>query len=321
MSTASSRAILRILKDLDGYLNRFNQSQRPALFEKLIAEAFSSILYLPFYTSDSDNSQIPNRVVWFGRTNPLSKAPPEKPDAIAHCCDFHVVVEATMKTGATQWSQEFGPSIRHCEDFCTGSGVSPRDAYVLVVCTQLHVDTYRSIRSHPRQEYRLVPLEVADVERILQTSILAFTVRHLELRGLFHSICDCIAASSSLAEFRTSVNDTIVQWQKNILRLEKDVFIGIKSYEIMRRIGRQHSRQYIGTTEILNRLQKHWVVNQYFKLIGNRIGTDAIEGALVSHSFAAKVGATYDDEQLFQPVPSIDFKQRGLRLIRAVEDA
>lgn len=43
--------------------------------------------------------------------------------------------------------------------------------------------------------------------------------------------------------------------------------------------------------------------------------------ALVSHSFAAKLGATYEDEQLFQPVPIADFRQRSLRLIHAVEEA
>jgi hypothetical protein len=309
--------MLRILKDFDGYLSQFNQSQWSTIFEQLIAEAFSNILYLPFYTSNNDNSQIPNRVVWLGSTNPLSKAPSEKPDAIAHCCDFHLVVEATMKTGTKQWSQEFAPSIRHCENLCADNGISPRDAYVLVVCTQLQVDTYRSIKSHPRQEYRLVPLEVADIARILQTSILAFTLRHLELRRLFHSICDGIVASSSLADFRGSANDAMAQWQKDVLRLEKSVFIGVKSYEAMRRIGRQH----IGATEILQRLQRHPVVNQYFKLIGDKVGADAIADALITHSFAARLGATYEDEQLFQPVPGVDFRQRSLRLIRAVEEA
>lgn len=277
---SSSRVILRGLKDLDGHLNQFNLSQRSAAFEQLIAKALSNILYLPFYTSNNDNSQIPNRVVWFGSTNPLSKSPPNKPDAIGHCCDFHIVVEATRKTGSTQCSQEFAQSIRHCENFCASNNISPQDAYVLVVCTQLHVDTYLSIKSHPKREYRLVPLEVADVAGILQTSILAFTLRHLELRGLFNSICAGIVASSSLADFRRSVNDIMAQWQKDVLRLEKTVFVGVKSYEAMRRIGRQH----IGATEILQKLQKHPIVNQYFKLIDDKVGTDAIADALVTHS-------------------------------------
>jgi len=317
MSMTSSRAMLRILKDLDGYLSQFNQSQWSALFEQLVAEALSHMLYLPFYTSDNDDSQIPHRLVWLGGTTPLCKAPPEGPDAIAHCCNFHFVIEATMKTGSSQWSQEFASSIRHCEEFCSHNGIVPRDTYILLVCTQLHVDTYRSIKNHPRQEYRLIPLDIGDVVKILGTSILAFTLRHLEIRGLLHSICDCIVGSSSLADFRRSVNDAITQWQKDILRLEKDVFIGVKSYEVMRKIGRQH----IGATEILDRLQKHPVVNQYFKLIGDKVGTDMIADALVSHSFAAKLTATYDDEQVFQPVPSVDFRQRSLRLIRAVEEA
>jgi hypothetical protein len=108
----------------------------------------------------------------------------------------------------------------------------------------------------------------------------------------------------------------MAQWQKDVLRLEKTVFVGVKSYEAMQKIGRQH----IGATEILQKLQKHPVVNRYFKLIGDKVGADAIADALVTHSFAARLGTTYEDEQLFQPVPSVDFKHRGLRLIRAVEE-
>jgi hypothetical protein len=317
MPTPSTRVILRELKDPDGYVTRFDAAQQSAAFEQLVANALANILYLPFYASNNDDGRIPNRVVWFGSTSPLSKAAANKPDAIGYCCDFHIVVEATRKTGSSQWSQEFAQSIRHCEDFCTSSNTSLRDAYVLLICTQLHVDTYRSIKNHPRQECRLVPLEVADVAGILQTSILAFTLRHVELRCLLNSICGAIVASPSLADFRRSVTDTMAEWQRDVLRLEKTVFVGVKSYEAMRRIGRQH----IGATEILQRLQKHPVVNQYFKLIGDKVGADGITEALITHSFAARLGATYAGEQLFQPVSPVDFKQRSLRLIHAVEEA
>lgn len=310
----SYRTILRNLKNYNQYLAQFHQLQQSTYFEKLIAEAFSNILYLPFYTSDNDDPNIPNRLTWQGIINSVSKAPQGKPDAIAYCYNYYLIIEATLKTGANQWAQEFAQSIRHCEDFCNQNGIQQKDVFVLIVCTKLFRDTYRSIKNNPRQEYKLVPVEVSDLAKIFQASILAFTLRHLELRRLFHQISDCIRDSSSVRDFSESVDSSITRWQKDVLKLEKNAFIGVKSYEVMRKIG----RTYIGMSEILQKLQRHPIVNQYFNIIGEKIRSDTIEDSLIQQSFASRLTPTYEGEELFEPVPSVDFKGRGLRLIDTV---
>ncbi len=319
MLMASSQIILENLKNHDQYLTKFHETQQSTYFEQLIAEVFSHVFYLPLYTSDNDNNSIPHRVIWLGKNNPISKAPGGGPDAVAHCYNFHLIIEATRKTGTRQWSQEFAQSIEHCKDFCNETGIQKKDVVTLMICTNLHRYTYRSIKSNPRQEYKLVPIKVLDLVKILQTSILAFTLRHLELRKLLNQIYNCIRDSSSVQNFSDSVDSITTRWQKDVLKLEKSVFICVKSYEAMRKIVRTHGRIHIGVSEILQKLQGHPIVKQYFDIIGEVIMSDTIEDSLVQQSFASRIGLTYDGEEIFEPVPRVDFEGRSLRLINVVK--
>lgn len=313
---ASSRTILRNLRNLEDYLTLVLPSEKSAYFEKLIAETFSNILYLPFYTSDNDDPNITHRLTWQGSIIPVSKAPPGKPDAIARCNNYYLIIEATRKTHASQCSQEYASSIRHCEDFCNQNRILPKSVFVLLICTKLHTDTYRTIKNNSGEEKsKFILIKVSELEKILQTSILAFTLRHLELRKLFYKINDCIKDSSSLKAFSKSVDSSITEWQKEVFILEKNAFIGIKSYEVMRKIG----KNYISTSEILQKLQKHTIVKQYLNIIDDNISIKAIEDSLVQQSFAARLATTYYGEGLFDTLPYEDFKSRGLRLIDAVK--
>jgi hypothetical protein len=315
MIMVSSRTILRNLRNLKDYLTLFLPSEQPTYFEKLIAETFSNILYLPFYTSDNDDPNIPHRLTWQGSINSISKAPQGKPDAIAYCYNYYLIIEATLKTGASQCSKEYASSIRHCEDFCNQNGISQKDAFVLIICNELHRDTYRTIKNNFGEEKsKFIPIKVSELEKILQTSILVFTLRHLELWKLFHKISDCIRDSSSLITFSKSVDSSITEWQKEVFKLEKNAFIGLKSYEVMRKIR----RTYISTSDILQKLQRHTTVNQYFKIIGEKVKIVNIENGLVQQNFASRLTTTFDGEELFEPIPYLDFKERGLRLINAV---
>ncbi len=310
----SSRTILKNLKNIDNYLIKFGQ-KKPTYFELLIAEACSNIFHLPLYTIDNDDSSITNRVTWQGNNKNISKAPSGKPDAIIYCYNFCLIIESTLKTGVNQWTQEFAQSIRHCEDFCNNNDINPKDVFVLLICAKLYKDTYRSIKANLRQEYKIVPIEVYHLAKILQTSILAFTLRHVELRKLFNKILDCISNSSSINDFSLSMDTSIKTWQKDVLKLEKDSFIGLKSYEAMEKFERKH----VGVSEILKKLQELQVVKQYLNIIGDKINSSMIEESLINQSLAYKLIKTIiEDEVLFEPVPSMDFKVRSLRIIDKV---
>ena len=312
----SSKTILENLTSITAYLDQFHPSLRSAYFEKLIAETFSNILYLPFYTSDNDDPNIPCRLTWQGNNiKSVSKAPPGKPDAIAYCYSYCLIIEATQKNSVNQWTQEFAQSIRHCDDFCKQTNIHQKYVFILLVCTKLFNDTYQSIKNYIREEKsKIIPIEVPGLEKILQASILAFTLRQLDLCRLFHQINDCISKSSSLTDFSKLVGSVIIKWQKDILKLERNVFIGVKSYEVMLKIG----RSYIGMSEILKELNEDPIVNQYLDIIGEKIQCEIIENCLIQQSFASRIAITFDGEKLFEPVPCVDFKERGLRLIDAV---
>lgn len=316
----SARTILRNLKNLNQYLNRFHQSQQSTYFEQLLAEAFSNILYLPFYSCDNDDPYIRHRVTWHGSSNRISKAPGEMSDAIAYCYGFCFTIEATLRTGANQWAKEFAQSIRHCGDFCSSfcssTTIQPKDIFALLICTVLHRDTYRSVRSNPRAEYKLIPIEISDLSKILETSILAFTMKHLELRNLLNQISDSIRKTSSLDDFRSAVDSLLTNWQKGVLKVEKSAFVGVKSYEAMRKINRTH----IGTSEILQKLERHPTVKKYLKISGDELSCDIIADGLIQQSLAFQLSPTYEGEKLFSPVPFTDFRERGLRLIKTVEE-
>lgn len=307
----SSRTTLRNLKNRDEYLASFDPLQ-PTYFEHLVAEVFAHIFHLPFFTRADDDPNVPYRLTWQGSLNPASGAPQGVPDAIGYCYDFYLVIEATLKTGSKQGTQEFPLCIRHCEDFCSQTGARQKDVYSLLICPDLHTDTYRLVKNN--REHEVIPITVSDLARILETSILAFTIRHIQLRNLFHDISLCVRSSSSLRHFSLSVGNSIADWQRRVLKSEETAFIGLKSYETMIGIGRTH----IGMSEILEKLQKHRIVLQYLKIIGDKIRSDIIETSLVQHGLAFQLKPTYDGESLFQPIPPADFEGSRLRLINAV---
>jgi len=314
MIMVAPRTTLRYLRKYEQYLNTFPRNQRSIYFEKLIAQTFAGILNLPFYSSNNDDVNVRHRVTWCGSDIEPSAAPPG-PDAIARAYEFQILIEPTLKTGSNQWSQEFAASIRHGQDYVNQYGLTPTEVYVTLVAPKLHIDTLRSIRQQPRPQLNVIPIEVSSLIDILGTSIMAFSMRHLELRKLFNQICDCVNFSSSIPKFRESLSDTISRWQEDVLKLERNAFIGVKSYEVMRKIGRGH----IGTSEILDKLQRHPLVTQYLKIIDERILPAHIQESLIQQSLASQLGKTLEGEELFCPVSRVDYKSRQEKLIRVVE--
>lgn len=313
----SGRTILRSLRRLDDYLKQFRLEQS-IYFERLTALAISRLLYLPLYTTDSDDGTVEHRVVWKGseRSGVLSRAPQGKADIIAYCYGFRLVVEATQKTGSGQWAGEFAQALRHAEDFVAENSVGQTDTYVVLVAPRLHRDTYCSLRHHPPQDYKFVPLAAETLAGILETSILAFTMKHLELRGMLNKIPEWLACSTSLSDFETVLKREVEAWQVEVLKREKNAFIGVKSYEAMQRIP----RPAVSVSEILKSLLRHPFVGQYMRIAGGDLSPHEIEKILLDQSLGCRAGRTIQtDEPLFECVPCMDFKGRALRLVNAVE--
>ena len=317
MKIPSGRTILRRLRKLDEYLGQFPYKQS-IYFEQLISLAFSRGFYLPFYTNNNDDETIEYKVVWNGSDigGNLLGSPQGKPDIVAYCFGFYLILEATQKTSSNQWTQEFAQAVRHCGDFVRENSVEPNEVYIVLITPKLHEDTYQSLRHHPQRDYKIVPLETKAIVRILETAILAFTIKHLEFRKLFNEIPKCLAKSSSLLDFRNGLEDELRNWQREVLRQERRTFLSVKAYEAMQKTP----RVAVAVSEILDSLLKHPFVGQYLKIAGEELNSNDIETVLVEESLGSRAGRTIQtDEQLFECVPCSDYKGRGLRLIGEVE--
>jgi hypothetical protein len=288
---AAPLTILRNLRDHGRYLDQFPYYEQSAHFEHLIAQAFAHLLHLPFYTSDNDDANVIHRVTWRGSIENISTAP-RGPDAVAYAYEHCVLIETTLKKGTNQWAQEFASSVRHYEDFVNEGGLNREDTYLILVAPEFHRDTYRSIRQKDIEGFNFVLLEVSALAKILDTSILAFTIRHLDLRDLYHGLQERCKRSSTIEDFLKRLGDSTSGWQQEVLKLEKTVFLGVKSYEAMRKIGRKS----VGVSEIFQKLQWHPTVKHYIRIMGGRLTSHEIEESLLSESLGYQAGRTYDGE-------------------------
>jgi hypothetical protein len=120
--------------------------------------------------------------------------------------------------------------------------------------------------------------------------------------------------SSSLGEFRTQAKICVDKWRIDILSAEKSSFLGVKSYEAMRKIN----RKYVGSGEIFDKLYRHWVVRQYMGILGSRLNSKDIEDSLLQQRLGSKLKRLPHGELLFCPVPLTDFRNRTKRLVEAL---
>jgi len=304
--------ILKYLKNYSQYLNRFHRTHRSAHFEYLISLSFAHIMHLPFFQSDRDDASVNYRVVWFGNIN---SSPPEcSPsgyDSIVYAHNHYILIEATMKEGKRQWSQEFARAINHRDNFVRNDREKQKKTWVVLATTKLNKDTYNSIKT----KEKFIPLQIDSIQKMLKTSILAFSIKHLEVINLFNDISEILKNSNSMRNFLSRVDKCLDNWQEKVLNKEKRLFIGIKSYEALVK----SSGNMMSASEILLKLKRNPIVRQYFNLIQESIDFDIMEKGLIEESLGCLTKNIY--EKYYYPVPKEDFKGRAKRIIKAVEDA
>ena len=144
---------------------------------------------------------------------------------------------------------------------------------------------------------------------------MAFTVRHLDLRLLFNDIVRVLRDSTSFNRFRRELTKSISEWQKDVLKKEKTIFFGLKSYEAMKKVG----RSIVGTSDILLNLYKDRKFNRYIEIIGGGDLAYYIKEGLLSERLACLITTPVED--CFCKVNKADYSARALRLIKEVEEA
>jgi len=249
----------------------------------------------------------------------VSKAPGGGPDGIARAHDFCVVLEATLKPGPTQWSQEFNQCLQHAQDLADTNGLQSRDVLTVLVAPSIHRYTYRAIKTlNPTNEFKVALVTTPCLRIAVETADLAFTLRHLEVRELLRKLIEQLADSSNENDFSRMAVAATGNWQKSVLRLELATALALKSYSAMVKLG----RGYVGAGEILAELTIDPSLQAYLEKVEGRLDTGEIERSLVQESLGkVLVRDPRQDEAILCPVPVLDFKGRCQRRLQAVEKA
>lgn len=313
--------VLTILTNFTKHQYRFPRGQkRSTWFEALIAKSFSKIFHLPYFDRNNDDSCTQHRVVWCGTFNPFKCAPGGMSDAIVYAHEFYCLLEPTLRRNTDQWAREYASSIRHYNSFSNREGLEGKDVYLLMVAPTIHEDTFESFKSKLNGEHNFVLLELSTLAIILETAILAFTIRHLELQKLFRKLIARSRNSSTLEQYRNATSEYITSWQNEVLQLEKNSFLAIKSYEAMKQILRGHTRDHVGVSEIVRQLSGRPEIEQYTALINERFTPSGIANSLQSESLGFYIEDTPRDK-LFAPVPFVEYESRIRRKMMAVGEA
>jgi len=300
------------------YLGQHHQTQHSLRFEELACLAFGGLLHVPCYDVDTDDASEAHRLTWLGSAAKLLRAPPGGPDGIARAHDYYVLIEATQKTGTKQWSQEFGACLDHARTLRQAEQVGARDLMVVLVMTRLHEDTYGAVKPYNESgDVKIVPLEIDGLCRALETAHLAFTIRHLEVRRLFSALLNCVSREDSADSYRASACRATQEWQRAVLELEKTAVVAVRSYRAMIMEGRAS----VGLSDIFTRLTRDPVIKSYFGRADGDLALRDISHSLLQESLGAVVGKLFNGEELFCPVPLIEFKSRCKRRLQAVEKA
>lgn len=315
-SVPSSLILHERLRDCDSYLSQYPCNHRSTHFEELVCQAFAGLLHLPFYDADNEDTCEEYRVTWNGSASSSSKAPPG-PDGIAWAHGFSVVIEATQKTGTTQWSQEFARCLDHARTVAEETDMDETDIYTVLVITETHRDTCDSVKAYNESnDLKIVLMELGHLCTAIETSFLAFTIRHTEALRLLQNLLDCLSSADDLQDFRDRGTRCVLSWQKYVLELERTVVLAVRSYLAMMKVARAH----VGVGEILAHLLKDPLISKYFEKVERELRLEVIANSLTQESLGVRVGRVRG-EQLFCPIPLVEFESRCQRRLQAVREA
>lgn len=322
MGIRSGRTVLRQVRSLleprdpRHYLNTFPKRERPTRFEQLAAEAVANVLHLPLFDNTCDDQAIPNRVTWFGKCKPLTKAGGGMPDAIARACGFTALLEATLQRGSDQCAREYAAAIRHAKSYAKENRLDIHELYIVLLTRRIAEDTYNAVKSRS-SDMRMILLEPQVLVLLLETSVLAFTLRHVDVQNFLGMVQECLLSSQSLSKYREDVETLGANWQKGILRLEQYTIVALKSYREMLKANQKQ----VGVSEILKRLRKQPELLWYYgRLDGNIASINArlIQESLDREGMGFRVKLP-TGECVYCPVTLSDFKSRNARRLRAIE--
>ncbi|MBM4094388.1 MAG: AlwI family type II restriction endonuclease [Planctomycetes bacterium] len=301
------------------YLNQYEKDLRPVFFEELAVMSFAGLLHLPFYDAQTDDLGQPLRATWRGSRRDKQHAPGNASDGLIHAVGYSILVEATLSRKSDQWKREFAAAIRHAKAEEDALQAGPQDVYCALVAPEISDDTFESIRSHnERAGCKLIPLELQALAQALETSAMAFTLRHADVRRLFIRLVDCIKECPDTDAWRKETTNCLSNWQREVLKHEKSTMLAIKSYEAIIRSGRKQ----VAMSDILVALNSDRTILSYFEAIQESFYDQIVEQSLLQESLVVETSKLdLTGERFLVPISLADFCSRCDRRRKAIEGA
>lgn len=310
-------SIIQRLKGWSSFQSTLPPEERSSCLEYIIAEGLSHILRLPFYTMESDNKAVQNKVVWNGKGDLSAGRKLERlggPDAYVYAYGYTILVEATQKTGKAQWTDEYARAIQHHDEECN-KGARPQDLYLLFVPIELHQDSYTSIRQKCAERCCYPILFKDDIITILETYDTVCTATHIDLRRLLDDAMRACDSSMDVADFDDRRANVIKGWQKTLLTNEKYMFIGIRAYVALTK-GRS---PMASLSELFQELSSDTSVSKFYAMAGSPFNIQDISISLDRQRLA--YWHDFAGDTFFHPVPLADIKGRIKVFLTEIENA
>ena len=279
------------IKDLNTYFTPIPLDQRSAAVELLFSKAMSLIFHLPFFTTASDDATKSYKVIWFGDDGTTLRKAPAGADAVVLARHFDVLMEVTQNTGTRQWNIEFARAVRHMEDYIQDNTKGHDEVNLILIVREIHRDTYESIRQKIRDDFNIVVLKFEDIERILEVCDLAIGLRHFDLKQLFGTLRKNMEDTGTIESYNRKINRTISDWRKTFLKNEQLVYVGIKSYNLVKTL----KRTYMTASDIATELFTQDEVKNYFRILEEDLTKKCVSEGMLILGFACEIGRIEND--------------------------
>lgn len=305
------------IKNIDSYLARFpTADQKSAAVEMLISRAIAFMFHLPFYTSETNDMAVEHKVVWNGRgeTAPVC-GPSGGSDTNVYARDSDILVEITQRTKANQWKLEFGPGLRHMEEYIAETKKLRDEIYLFLVAPKIHVDTYNSIRQKQIEGMNIVPLTFNDVEKMTEVCDLTIGLRHIDLTNLFDTLSRNIIQNADFETYFAESSECILKWRASFLRNDRLAFLGIKGYKVFKEKGQEMMTASDIVTELITRPD----VRLYFDIIGQEPNRNDLYNGMLTFGFAYESGLPRPDP-ILSVASELDIEKRMKEILGRIKE-
>ena len=150
------------------------------------------------------------------------------------------------------------------------------------MATKIANDTYYNFHTNAGGA-KIVLFEVEHVIGMLETSVLAISMRPMELSSLMEEALTHLRLCPNLKSYRSCIANSVSTWRQRILESEKHVFVGLKALRTMKSMKRTPP---IGLGELFGKMSQNNWLKHYLGLLEQSLDLQLIAESLSRQGFA-----------------------------------